>query len=76
MEVLLMCLAVPARVTEINGKRATVDMAGVVQQASIMVLPEVKVGDYVIVHAGFAIEKLDEEEALRTLELFKMMEGL
>lgn len=71
-----MCLAVPARVTEINGKRATVDMAGVVQQASIMVLPEVKVGDYVIVHAGFAIEKLDEEEALRTLELFKMMEGL
>ncbi|MGI5835696.1 MAG: HypC/HybG/HupF family hydrogenase formation chaperone [Chloroflexota bacterium] len=71
-----MCLAVPARVTEINGKKATVDMAGVVQQASIMMMPDVQVGDYVIVHAGFAIEKLDEDEALRTLELFKMMEEL
>jgi len=71
-----MCLAVPAKITEINGKKATVDMAGVVQQASIMLLPGAKVGDYVIVHAGFAIEKLDEAEALRTIELFKMMEGL
>jgi len=71
-----MCLAVPARITEINGTKAVVDMAGVVQQASIMTLPDAKVGDYVIVHAGFAIEKLDEEEALRTLELFKEMDSL
>ncbi len=71
-----MCLAVPARVVEISGKRATVEMAGVVQQTSIMMLPDVQIGDYVILHAGFAIEKLDEAEALRTIELFQTMEGL
>lgn len=71
-----MCLAVPARITEINGHRAKVDMAGVMYEASVMMLPDARVGDYVIVHAGFAIEKLDEEEALRTLELFKMMDSL
>lgn len=71
-----MCLAVPARITEIDGKRAVVDMAGVVREASVMMLPQATVGDYVIVHAGFAIEKLDEAEALRTIELFKQMEAL
>ncbi len=71
-----MCLAVPARVVEISGKRATVEMAGVVLRASIMMLPNVQVGDYVILHAGFAIEKLDEVEALRTIELFQMMDSL
>ncbi len=71
-----MCLAVPARITEITGNRAKVDMAGVVREASVMMLPSAKVGDYVIIHAGYALEKLDEEEALRTLELFKQMEAL
>ncbi len=71
-----MCLAVPARITEIVGKRAMVDMAGVVREASVMMMPDAKVGDYVIVHAGYAIEKLDEEEALRTIALFKQMEEL
>ena len=71
-----MCLAVPARITEINGNRAKVDMAGVIQEISIMMLPNAKVNDYVIVHAGFAIERLDEQEALRTIELFKQMEAL
>ncbi len=71
-----MCLAVPARIVEIEGNRAKVDMAGVVREASVMMLPSAAVGDYVIVHAGFAIEKLDEEEALRTLELFRQMESL
>jgi len=71
-----MCLAVPAKITEIQGNRAKVDMAGVVREASVMMLPGAKVGDYVIIHAGFAIEKLDEEEALRTIELFKQMDSL
>jgi len=71
-----MCLAVPARITSIEGKRATVDMAGVVREASIMMLPDAKIGDYVIIHAGYAIERLDEDEALRTIELFKQMEAL
>ena len=71
-----MCLAVPARITEIDGNRAVVDMAGVTYEASVMMLRGARVGDYVIVHAGFAIEKLDEEEALRTIELFKQMEAL
>ena len=68
-----MCLAVPARITEIDGTRATVEMAGVVREASLMMLPSAQVGDYVILHAGFAIETLDEQEALRTLDLFKEM---
>jgi hydrogenase expression/formation protein HypC len=71
-----MCLAVPARITEIHGKKATVEMAGVVRETSIMMLPAAQIGDYVIIHAGYAIEKLDEEEALRTVELFKMMDSL
>ena len=68
-----MCLAVPARITEIDGTRAMVDMAGVVREASLMMLPGARVGDYVILHAGFAIESLDEQEALRTLEVFRQM---
>lgn len=71
-----MCLAVPARVVEIGGTSATVDIGGVSLETSIMLVPDVRAGDYVIVHAGFAIEKLDEEEAQRTLELFKQMAAL
>jgi hydrogenase expression/formation protein HypC len=71
-----MCLAVPALITEIEGKRAKVEMAGVVRETSIMMLPSARVGDYVIIHAGYAIEKLDEAEALRTIELFKQMDAL
>lgn len=71
-----MCLAVPARIVKIEGNRATVDMAGVVRETSIRMLPSARVGDYVIIHAGYAIEKLDEEEARRTVDLFKQMEEL
>ncbi len=63
-----MCLAVPSRIIEINDKVARVDVDGVVRQASLMLLDDVKIGDYVIVHAGFAISRLDEEAALQTLE--------
>lgn len=63
-----MCLAVPSKIIEINGSTAKVDVDGVIRQTSIMLMDDIKIGDYVIVHAGFAINKLDEEAALQTLE--------
>ena len=63
-----MCLAVPSKIVEINGTVATVDVDGVSRQANIMLLDDVRIGDYVIVHAGFAINKVDEAAALQTLE--------
>ncbi|MCP4021646.1 MAG: HypC/HybG/HupF family hydrogenase formation chaperone [Desulfobacteraceae bacterium] len=63
-----MCLAVPSKIVEINDHMAKVDVDGVIREASIMLLEDVKIGDYVIVHAGFAISKVDEEAALQTLE--------
>jgi hydrogenase expression/formation protein HypC len=63
-----MCLAIPSRVIQIKDKLAKVDVDGVVREASLMLLDDVKIGDYVIVHAGFAISKVDEEAALQTLE--------
>ncbi len=64
-----MCLGVPMKVIEIDGKTATVEIAHVRQHCDLSLSPEAKVGDYVIVHAGFAIEILDEEDARETLEL-------
>lgn len=63
-----MCLAVPSKIIEINGAVAKVDVDGVIRETSIMLLDDAAVGDYVIVHAGFAINKVDEEAALQTLE--------
>lgn len=65
-----MCLAIPGKIVEINeDKIAKVDFDGVFRNASLDVLPAAKVGDYVLVHAGFAIEIVDVEEAKKTLEL-------
>ncbi len=69
-----MCLAVPGRIVEIDGDMAVVDYGGVRKRASIMTLPDAKVGDMVIVHAGFAISKVDEEEAQKTLAAFAEIE--
>ncbi len=68
-----MCLAVPGQVREIVGDDALtrigkVVFAGIVKDASLMLLPEVTVGDWVLVHAGVAITRLDESEAKRTME--------
>lgn len=65
-----MCLAVPAKVMEINGNEAVLDYGGVKRKANVSMLSEVKVGDYVLVHVGYAISKLDENEALETLKLW------
>ncbi len=62
-----MCLAVPSKIIEINDSTARVEVDGVVREASIMLLDDVDLGDYVIVHAGFAISKVDEEAALQTI---------
>ena len=63
-----MCLAVPSKIIEINDNVAKVDVDGVVRTASLMLLEDAALGDYVIVHAGFAISKLDEASALQTIE--------
>jgi hydrogenase expression/formation protein HypC len=63
------CLALPARIVSINGTLAEVEIEGMTTQADLSVLPEVKIGDYVMVHAGLAIQKYDEEEALANLAL-------
>lgn len=66
-----MCLAIPVKVTKVKGTLAEVDMTGVKRQADIRFLEGVKIGDYILVHAGFAIEKIDEKEARETLKLLK-----
>ncbi|MFU8768128.1 MAG: HypC/HybG/HupF family hydrogenase formation chaperone [Desulfotignum sp.] len=62
-----MCLAVPSKIIEIQGSLAKVAVDGVVRETSLLLLDDVKIGDYVIVHAGFAISRLDEDAARQTL---------
>jgi hydrogenase expression/formation protein HypC len=71
-----MCLAVPMKVISRQEGTGIAEMSGVKKNISFMMLPEAQVGDYVIVHAGFAIEKLDEEEAQKRLDLFREMADL
>jgi hydrogenase expression/formation protein HypC len=66
-----MCLAIPARVKSIEGVEAEVEIGGVSRKASIMLTPEAKVGDYVLLHTGYAINVIDEEEAQETLKIFE-----
>jgi hydrogenase expression/formation protein HypC len=66
-----MCLAIPSRITKIENNMATIDVVGVQREASLLLLEDARVGDYVIVHAGFAIQKLDEAAAQETLDLLR-----
>lgn len=68
-----MCVAVPARIVRVQGGMALVDLEGVRRDVSLALVDDVAVGDYVIVHAGFAIQRLDEQDALATLELLSEM---
>jgi hydrogenase expression/formation protein HypC len=68
-----MCLAVPGRITELRGRIAVVNIEGVTRKADVSLVPDAEVGDYVIVHAGFAIEKYDEEQAKESLRLLREM---
>ncbi len=65
-----MCLAVPGKIVSVADDQAEIDFGGVLRSADVSMV-EAEVGDWVLIHAGFAIEKLDEEEALQTLELWK-----
>jgi hydrogenase expression/formation protein HypC len=66
-----MCLAIPSQITEINDQMATIDVDGVRRECSLLLLEDPKVGDWVIVHAGFAINKLDESAAMESLRILK-----
>ncbi|MDI9431319.1 MAG: HypC/HybG/HupF family hydrogenase formation chaperone [Sedimentisphaerales bacterium] len=70
-----MCLAIPARIVELDEDRATVDAMGNRFAAKTTLLPDAKLGDVVLVHAGFAIARVDEEEAKKTWELFAEIEN-
>ncbi len=66
-----MCLGVPMQVKTIENEVATCEIDGVQREASLMMLDDVKVGDYVLIHAGFAIEKIDDDEAQLTLKALR-----
>lgn len=66
-----MCLAIPSKIIKIKNNMATIDVEGVQREASLLLLEDAQVGDYVIVHAGFAIHKLDEAAARETLDLLR-----
>ena len=72
-----MCLGIPGRVVEIEKNVAKVDVGGLLRDISMELCPEVSVGEYVLIHTGFAIQKVDEEEAKETLKLLiKMAEAM
>ena len=65
-----MCVAIPGLIRSIDGSLAQVEIGGITQTANLQLCPQAKVGDYVIVHTGYAINTLDQQEARETLELF------
>lgn len=70
-----MCLAIPAQVVSVDDQLAVVEIQGVRRQASLMLLPEAKAGDFVLVHAGFAMQVVDQQEAETTNALLDEMHG-
>lgn len=71
-----MCLAIPMRVISVDGDTIVAEIDGVKREASLMIIDdEIRVGDFVVVHAGFVISRLDEKEALITLELMREMKS-
>ena len=76
-----MCLAVPGKITSISGEEpmlrvGKIDFGGILKEASLAYVPEAEVGDYVIVHVGFAISRLDEAEANKVFEYLREMQEL
>jgi hydrogenase expression/formation protein HypC len=75
-----MCLGIPGKVVDITGEGVTrtgrVDFDGIVKQVNLAYVPEISIGDYTIVHVGFAITQLDEEAALETLALLQELEAV
>jgi len=71
-----MCLAIPVQIKSIEGSEAEVEFGGIAQKISVFLTPEAEVGDYVLLHTGYAIAVVDEEEAQETLRIFEEMERL
>lgn len=71
-----MCLSIPAKVESIEGEMAVVSVGGTKYDASLQMLDDVNIGDYVLLHTGFAIQKISEEEAQDTLKVFEEFEDL
>ena len=70
-----MCLAVPLRLTQVDGNKALAEAMGVTREVRVDFIPQPKIGDYVIVHAGFAIERLPEQQALQDLDVWEELEN-
>ncbi len=70
-----MCLGIPVKVMEVDGQSAVVDVGGARREISLLLLDDVRPGEWVILHAGFAIQKMDEEEAGKTLALLRELPG-
>ena len=71
-----MCLAIPMKLMEIKGDKGIVELSGVKKEVSLSLLDDVNEGDYLIIHAGFAIQRLDEEEAKETLKIWEEIDSL
>ncbi len=71
-----MCLAIPMKIIEVNKNKGVVETNGVKREVDLTLLPDIKEGDYVIVHAGFAIEKLDPEYAKEVEAIWKELEPI
>jgi len=76
-----MCLAIPGKIESISGddsltRMGKVNFGGILKEASLAYVPEARVGDYVIVHVGFALSRVDEDEAHKVFEYLKQMESL
>lgn len=71
-----MCLSIPAKVVTINGDMATVSLGETIINASLQLVDDIKVGDYILLHTGFAIQKLSQKEAEETFKLFEELRRL
>jgi hydrogenase expression/formation protein HypC len=71
-----MCLSVPAQVMKIEGENAEVSVGGTMMNANLSMVDDVHVGDYILLHTGFALQKIDEEEAIETLKTFEEFSDL
>lgn len=71
-----MCLAIPCKIIEIDNSMAVIDVAGVKGEVSLLLIEDPKVGEYVIVHAGFAIQKMDEKEAMESLKSLRELASI
>ena len=68
-----MCLGIPAKIVKIENNMGTIDMEGTQREVSLLLQEDAKVGDYVIVHAGFAIQTIDQQEAMESLKILRQL---